>query len=236
MTSDPKRLTVVGATDLERTLLQAARGERPSPELTARMAAGLGITAAAVVTAAAPAAAAAPVAAAAPAAALKVTALGVGVLAVAVAAGVVAVRVGSTPAHPTPAGKPASTLIAAPAAGAPIAEPAPDIITEKRIEKIRKRPAPPPALAGDLRDQIALVDAARTAVKSGATERALALLHRYETTFPGGAFRPEALALRIEALDDAGRSAEARSLAREFLARYPQSPVADRVARVADTK
>ena len=31
VTSDPKRLTVVGATDLERSLLQAARRERPSP-------------------------------------------------------------------------------------------------------------------------------------------------------------------------------------------------------------
>ena len=56
MSTDPKRLTVVGATDLERTLLQAARHERPSPELTRRMAAGLGISAAVV---AAPAAAAA---------------------------------------------------------------------------------------------------------------------------------------------------------------------------------
>jgi hypothetical protein len=240
VTSDPKRLTVVGATDLERTLLQAARHERPSPELTARMAAGLGISAAAVVTAAAPAAAAAtaPMAAAAPAAVTKTSALAVwisgGAIAVAVAAGVVAVRVASPPAGPTPASKPASAFVAAPAASAPVAEPAPDIITQKRIEKIRKRPAPPPA--GDLRDQIALVDAARTAVKSGATERAFALLHRYEITYPSGAFRPEVLALRIEALDDAGRSAEARSLAREFLARYPQSPVADRVARVAGTK
>jgi outer membrane protein assembly factor BamD (BamD/ComL family) len=73
-------------------------------------------------------------------------------------------------------------------------------------------------------------------VKSGATERALTLLRRYETTYPGGAFRPEVMALRIETLDDAGRGAEARALAREFLARYPQSPVADRVARVAATK
>jgi hypothetical protein len=235
VTNDPKRLTVVGATDLERTLLQAGRGERPSPELTARMAAGLGISAAAAVTAAAPAAAAAAPAAAA----VKTTALAAwvpaGVIALAVAAGVVAVRVASPPVPPAPVSRPAPAAIAAPQAEVPIAEPAPDIITEKRIEKIRRRPAPPPP-AGDLRDQIALVDAARTAVKSGATERALTLLRRYEATYPGGAFRPEVLALRIETLDDAGRGAEARALAREFLARYPQSPVADRVARVADPK
>ena len=59
------------------------------------------------------------------------------------------------------------------------------------------------------------------------------LLRRYDATYPGGAFRPEALALRIEALDQDGRHAEAQALARDFLARYPQSPVAARVARVA---
>ena len=70
-------------------------------------------------------------------------------------------------------------------------------------------------------------------MKAGATERALVLLRRYETSYPGGAFRPEALALRIEALAEGGRAAEARPLAREFLARYPQSPLSDRVARAA---
>ena len=70
-------------------------------------------------------------------------------------------------------------------------------------------------------------------MKGGSSERALVLLRRYDASYPGGAFRPEALALRIEALDQDGRRAEARALAREFLARYPQSPVADRVARVA---
>ena len=70
-------------------------------------------------------------------------------------------------------------------------------------------------------------------MKAGSTERALVLLRRYEVSYPGGAFRPEALALRIEALDGAGHAAEARALAREFLARYPHSPLADRIGRVA---
>jgi outer membrane protein assembly factor BamD (BamD/ComL family) len=103
---------------------------------------------------------------------------------------------------------------------------------ERRIERARKR-AVPARPVDDLRDQIALIDAARTAVKAGSTERALVLLRRYDTNYPGGAFRPEALALRIEALAAGGRGAEARALAREFLARYPQSPLADRVERVA---
>ena len=82
----------------------------------------------------------------------------------------------------------------------------------------------------------ALIDAARAAVKGGSSERALVLLRRYDSSYPGGAFRPEALALRIEALDQDGRRAEAQALARDFLARYPHSPVAERVARVAAAK
>jgi hypothetical protein len=233
VTSDPKRLTVVGATDLERTLLQAARRERPSPELTARMAAGLGISAAAAVTAAtAPAAAAAPVVAAKTSLAIWVPA---GVLAMAVTAGVVGYRSSAAPERRVPA----RAHVAAPAtpeaeAAAPVVAPAADARAERRIEKVRRRHVvAPPAPAGDLRDQIALIDAARTAVKAGATERALVLLRRYDGSYPNGAFRPEALALRIEALDEAGRGAEARALARDFLARYPQSPTADRVAKIA---
>jgi hypothetical protein len=229
VTSDPKRLTVVGATDLERTLLQAARGERPSPELTARMAAGLGLSAAAAVTAApAAAAAAAPVAAAKGSLAVWVSA---GVLAAAVGAGVVGVRMSAPPAPAVHADKPAAAVTAR----AEVPAVAASVPAERRIERARKRPAPAahaPVPASDLRDQIALIDAARTAVKAGSTERALALLQRYDATFPGGAFRPEAQALRIEALDEAGRATEARSLARDFLARHPDSPLAGRVAKI----
>ncbi len=225
MTSDPTRLTVVGATDLERSLLQAARRERPSPELTARMAAGLGISAAAAVTAAAPVAAA------------KTMLTGwipAGVIAVAVAAGVVGVRVATAPDRAARAGKPAAAQITPRQEEAAIALPATVAgpqVSDRRIEKNRKRAVLAPA--GDLRDQIALIDAARSAVKTGLTERALVLLHRYDVSYPAGAFRPEALALRIEALGEGGRGAEAKALAREFLARYPQSPLADRVARAA---
>jgi len=222
VTSDPTRLTVVGATDLERSLLQAARRERPSPELTARMAAGLGISAAAAVTAAAPVAAA------------KTMLTGwipAGVIAVAVAAGVVGVRMATAPDRAARASKPAAAQISPRQEEAAIAVPAVVAGPEKRIEKNRKRAAVAPA--GDLRDQIALIDAARSAVKSGLTERALVLLHRYDVSYPAGAFRPEALALRIEALGEGGRSAESKALAREFLARYPQSPLADRVARAS---
>jgi len=232
--TDPKRLTVVGATDLERTLLQAARRERPSPELTKRMAAGLGISAVVGTTAAAVPAAAVTAAAAKTSFGLWVSG---GVLAAAVAAGVVGVRMSAPKPAARPADRPAPAAVATPVEAPAIeaAAPTPAIAADRRIERAHRRvqPTAPALPAADLRDQIALIDAARGAVKSGATDRALALLRRYDSSFPSGAFRPEALALRIEALDQGGRGAEAQALAREFLARYPQSPVADRVARVA---
>ena len=157
-------------------------------------------------------------------------------LAAAVAAGVVGVRMSAPKPAARPADRPAPAVVTARVEAQPDETPAAmPAAADKRTEKARRhgQPAAPAVPAADLRDQIALIDAARSAVKSGATDRALTLLRRYDSSFPGGAFRPEALALRIETLDQAGRSAEARALARDFLARYPQSPVADRVARVA---
>jgi hypothetical protein len=238
VTSDPKRLTVVGATDLERTLLQAARHERPSPEMTARMAAGLGISVGAAITIASAPVAAAPIVAAKTALGLWIPA---GVIVAAVAAGVVGVKLSARPEAPAVhAARPAPAAIAASQAEAPHAVAASDA----RVVRVRRRsasmaapaPASPSSSAGDLRDQIALLDAARAAVNGGSSERALVLLRRYDASYPGGAFRPEALALRIEALDQDGRHAEAQAQARDFLARYPQSPVAARVARVAAGK
>lgn len=83
-----------------------------------------------------------------------------------------------------------------------------------------------------LGDQIALVDGARAAVGAHAGDRALALVHDYETRFPRGSFRPEAEALRIEALVDLGRAAEARALGAQFVVEHAGSPLAERVARL----
>ena len=57
-------------------------------------------------------------------------------------------------------------------------------------------------------------------------------MNRYDSSYRAGTFRPEATALRIEALDHLGRTAQARTLAQRFLAAHPESPLADRVARV----
>jgi hypothetical protein len=85
----------------------------------------------------------------------------------------------------------------------------------------------------DLRKQIALIDAARTAISASAGERALDLLRQYQEKYQGGTFAPEAAALKIEALAKLGRAAEARAGAERFRAQYGESPQTDRVLRAA---
>jgi TolA-binding protein len=84
-----------------------------------------------------------------------------------------------------------------------------------------------------VREQTSLVDAARDAVASGAADKALAFLRQYQDKYPDGIFRPEAAALKIEALARLGRGAEAHALANRFVAEYGDGRLTDRVRRVA---
>ena len=225
---DPTPLAVVGATDLERRLIPAAAAERPSEEMTRRMGLALGFTAIA-----------------APATAAITTK---------VVAGEVDHRLGRRvhaggggdrgriamwrlSASPTP---PSASARATPAAAAtPVARAleAPVQATARAAHHpSSRRRANAQPMSNDLRDEIALVDAARTALEGGAPERALVLLHRYAASYPAGTFRPEAAVLRIEALAATGRGDEARALARDFVARHPDGPLAERVARLAATR
>jgi len=69
-------------------------------------------------------------------------------------------------------------------------------------------------------------------VSAGAGERALQVLRQYESTYGAGSFRPEARALKVEALVAVGRRAEARALAERFVVDYRGSALAERVARI----
>jgi outer membrane protein assembly factor BamD (BamD/ComL family) len=88
-------------------------------------------------------------------------------------------------------------------------------------------------VAVELADQIALVDASRAALASGAPSRALALANKYQMSYPTGAFRPEVTAVKIEALVKMGRTADARAAAERFAGAFGPGPLADRVARLA---
>jgi hypothetical protein len=77
-----------------------------------------------------------------------------------------------------------------------------------------------------------LLDAARQALSSGADRRGLELLRRYGDRYPSGSLRPEATAIKIEALMKLDRDAEARALAARFIAEHRGSLLAGRVAEL----
>jgi len=220
---EPERLRILGATDLEQRLLAAAGAETPSPELTRRMARGLGLAAGVGVATASSTTAATP-ATVAGASGLAWPLVSAGVAALAVASAVVAWS-GTHRARPAavPARAPAA-MAAAPAPVAPALEPA-------AAAHPHRHHVAPAAPAGDLRAEIALLDAARAAASGGDDARALALLRRYDATFPAGTFRPESTALQVEALAHLGRTERARALARSFVAAHPDSPLVGRVQR-----
>jgi hypothetical protein len=232
----PERLRAAGGTDRERRVLEAAAGEQPSRELCERMALAIGVSP----PPAAPVEQGIPdLASLAPKAAVGSRALLPWVSAtvvVAIAGAIVVTRPNvSSPSSvhsaSLPVQAPASaTLPAVSPTGMPGAsetEASPSIASASSAPRSR-----PTASVADIQGQIALVDAARAALSAGASERALVLSRQYQSKYPAGSFRPEAAALKIEALAKLGRSAEARALAQRFVTEYGSSPLADRVARV----
>jgi len=231
----PERLLASDATDFERRVLDAASRKRPSPAASARMAKALGVTVAAVGTAAATSTLAADVAAAKATAAAGTTVVwpwvSIGVIGLVVAGAVVGTRA----SHQARAPHPVATAVTAPAPQVP------SPITAEPVGVVAESPraiAPPQrsravTAAGDLRDQVAFIDSARTALSTGAGRRALETLRRYLDKYPAGSFRPEAIALEVEALMKLGREAEARALAERFVAEHRGSLLARRVADVA---
>jgi hypothetical protein len=217
---DPKLFVHEGASEFERRWLSAARAEEPPADVVRKIERALGLGTAALVI---PATAKASTAAAKGGlSALRIA--GLSALGMGGAVGLVLLL--SRPATPPPVVErpPAPEIAPAAATGAGAVQPpvAPAADTEKAT-------APGP---GALRDEIALIDGARNALAGGAPAQALALLERYRARHPHGMLLPEALAMRIEAIDRSGDHARARTLARAFLAEYPNSPLAQRVAQL----
>ena len=110
-------------------------------------------------------------------------------------------------------------------------------------------PPPPPVVAtpvvaarettpttsdAKLRDEIRLLDRARAALRMRAPQQALQELRHYFDGHPHGMLEPEAAVLRIEALRENGDRVQASAASREFLARNPDGPLAERVRRLAE--
>jgi hypothetical protein len=136
----------------------------------------------------------------------------------------------------------APVAVQAPTAQAPRIETAPvEIPVAVAASAARRAPEPeqieeaevaaqePTALAQEL----GRLEQVRQAMAQGRAARALDLLQRYDRDFASGNMSSEAAALRVEALARAGRHEEAREAARAFLAKYPRSPLSDRVRAAA---
>lgn len=247
----PERLRVVGGNELEQRLVKAAGREQPSAELSERMARAIGIGAPVVGgldaldgNADGPAPAPAPPAAVASGPLSSLLPWVGGAVIAVVASGVfVAVRSQSSSA-PAPAVV-APSAVASAVVVAPVVPPQPAEVSSPEASPAVASPAPslapaaprarsaPSASAGDLGEQIALVDEIRSALAANATERVLAKAREYQSRYPGGTFRPEVAAIRVEALAKAGRTGEARAQAERFLAAYGPGPLADRVRLVS---
>ena len=212
---EPKRLLSQGATDFERQLLRAVVNERPSALLRSRMQRGLGLVG--------PLAWASTVKAMLGSAAGKVTGLvAVGVL---VAAGFTALKLvpaRDTEATPVPAtnvAAPPPARVSEPSVTAPAAEPAVAEVppsgtsTADGAEVAEAAPpsadavpdvAPTAEAAADeddrrLREESALLDAARSALERGDREAARGSLRTYRERFPTGVLAREANVLRRRA-------------------------------------
>jgi hypothetical protein len=130
---------------------------------------------------------------------------------------------------PVPAGLARSVAVAPPE---PVVQEVPAQVTAEGPEASNPSSTRAPTVRSqpDISLEIAALDAARSALRSGRTGEALAALDRYDAGYAkAGSLRVEATALRIEALLRSGKRARATSLANAFLARNPKSPYAARV-------
>lgn len=196
---DLKPLLREGASDFERQLLSAAMRERPSPQLRSRMRRTLGLTG--------------PIAWAGSVKAMLATVAGKGAVGVAVvglaAAGVVGLR--AQQGDPSPRAPVASEApSAAPTAPAPAAVPSPAEPAVAPAESAPAQPAVTEPSSGELREEIQLLDEARSALQRGSGAAALEQLDRYRQRFPSGVLRHEASLLRQQAAAAARSSGSAR--------------------------
>ncbi|MEO8180190.1 MAG: hypothetical protein ABI895_15245 [Deltaproteobacteria bacterium] len=88
----------------------------------------------------------------------------------------------------------------------------------------------PPALSGQLGEEIALLSEIRNNLQSGSAARALEQLAAYRQRFGRPGLAMEADALQVDALCRAGQRDAARAAANAFISRWPGSPLQQRVS------
>lgn len=96
----------------------------------------------------------------------------------------------------------------------------------------KKVVAPAPAQAdpqSTLDAELALLTSAKKAINDSDPTRSLAILDEHQRKYPDGILAEERASTRVFALCAANRTAEAKTSAQDFLAKYPRSPSAPRV-------
>jgi hypothetical protein len=150
------------------------------------------------------------------------------------------------PAEPTPVAAPASVAPAAEPSTAPSpGESSPGITAGPRPgrepePKAKAGPAlrafgksdrnDPPLPADSLMEEVALLRAARGALKRGDAAGSLSFLDRHEASYPRGKLQPERLVTRVLALCELGRVFEARAAAAKLRRVAPRSNYPRRIA------
>ena len=212
--------------ELERKLLDAAKGDRIPPELGLRIASTLSISSGATA------------ASAVAQSGLLFSKSGLwGVLSVALLAGAGALYTASSSpqvaatASATPT---VATVAVAPDMQAPVLPPAAAVPIEAALvtapAAATKRDA-----SGALHAEISVLDRARQALETDAPEQAYRLLDQHRRRFAQGTLIPEAEALRIEALVRLGDSERAQRMTQRFLIDYPAHPLCERVSALTAT-
>ena len=114
----------------------------------------------------------------------------------------------------------------------------PPSIASGLVAPERQRALPPsapkrPELARSLPEQLGLLKQARNALRAGAATSALAILDTYQRGTNSVDMSAEATLLRIEALVQLGRRAEANELVERFVAQHSDNPLVDRARSLA---
>lgn len=142
---------------------------------------------------------------------------------------------GEAPPARAPAPKPApiaKVVASGSSSGEPrVSEPVAAVAPSEPADEAPARPLPS-AAKPSLEDQLARMDRARAALGRGDGAAALSEVGRYQSAYPNGALLQEARVIRILSLDQLGRTSEARTEAKRFVSKYPNSPHAQRLERL----
>ena len=225
--SEPLRLSDESASALEHALLEAGRSYRSSGSARAKTLAALGVAGSATLLAG--------TAQAVPFATVAKVTLGKLLAALSIVGAAAAVPVGYFAwqrHHPAPSRVATPVVVAAnpieqtPPQMQPGVRAGAELSASHGLQSSSAHAARPPVT---LAHELSSLDAARGLLARGDATGALARLDAYGRAYPRGRLGLEAEVLRIDVLDESGRSDAARARAQAFLQRHPHSVLAARV-------